>query len=145
MFFFFFSSRRRHTRLQGDWSSDVCSSDLMNKMGSHTSRYASLCALWYEKTGDDNFKEKAFRSFNWATYMAHEDGLITEAMAEDDFWYSDGYADYIRHFMAGGGAVLGGGPPPENHILRASSLLQKGRYVLSGGRYMTPFSLVGEM
>src|SRR5256885_5986168 len=24
----FFSSRRRHTRLQGDWSSDVCSSDL---------------------------------------------------------------------------------------------------------------------
>src|SRR5256885_2976215 len=27
---FFFSSRRRHTRLQGDWSSDVCSSDLMN-------------------------------------------------------------------------------------------------------------------
>src|SRR5205807_4063261 len=26
--FFFFSSRRRHTRLQDDWSSDVCSSDL---------------------------------------------------------------------------------------------------------------------
>src|SRR5205807_6136193 len=24
-----FSSRRRHTRLQGDWSSDVCSSDLL--------------------------------------------------------------------------------------------------------------------
>src|SRR6266850_2084110 len=31
---FFFSSRRRHTRLQGDWSSDVCSSDLpINKRG----------------------------------------------------------------------------------------------------------------
>src|SRR5437763_6900998 len=28
-FFFFFSSRRRHTRYIGDWSSDVCSSDLM--------------------------------------------------------------------------------------------------------------------
>src|SRR2546426_4916690 len=28
--FFFFSSRRRHTRLQGDWSSDVCSSDLFD-------------------------------------------------------------------------------------------------------------------
>src|SRR5579864_7050017 len=26
--FFFFSSRRRHTRLTCDWSSDVCSSDL---------------------------------------------------------------------------------------------------------------------
>src|SRR5256885_4816426 len=29
--FFFFSSRRRHTRLQGDWSSDVCSSDLCSR------------------------------------------------------------------------------------------------------------------
>src|SRR6266487_6211013 len=28
--FFFFSSRRRHTRWTGDWSSDVCSSDLLN-------------------------------------------------------------------------------------------------------------------
>src|SRR5256885_11069783 len=28
---FFFSSRRRHTRLQGDWSSDVCSSDLQDE------------------------------------------------------------------------------------------------------------------
>src|SRR4051794_41939065 len=27
-FYFFFSSRRRHTRWTGDWSSDVCSSDL---------------------------------------------------------------------------------------------------------------------
>src|SRR5437879_11562330 len=27
-FIFFFSSRRRHTRYIGDWSSDVCSSDL---------------------------------------------------------------------------------------------------------------------
>ena len=27
---FFFSSRRRHTKLQGDWSSDVCSSDLLS-------------------------------------------------------------------------------------------------------------------
>src|SRR6266487_5298800 len=27
-FVFFFSSRRRHTRWTGDWSSDVCSSDL---------------------------------------------------------------------------------------------------------------------
>ena len=33
---FFFSSRRRHTRLQGDWSSDVCSSDLEKEWGSNT-------------------------------------------------------------------------------------------------------------
>src|SRR3989475_10078302 len=30
--FFFFSSRRRHTRFDCDWSSDVCSSDLIRKM-----------------------------------------------------------------------------------------------------------------
>ena len=30
-FFFFFSSRRRHTRLVSDWSSDVCSSDLVEE------------------------------------------------------------------------------------------------------------------
>src|SRR5690348_1675057 len=29
---FFFSSRRRHTRWTGDWSSDVCSSDLLNDL-----------------------------------------------------------------------------------------------------------------
>src|SRR5256885_8105079 len=34
---FFFSSRRRHTRLQGDWSSDVCSSDLLAFM---------ICPFW---------------------------------------------------------------------------------------------------
>src|SRR2546427_2012516 len=32
MFSFFFSSRRRHTRFDCDWSSDVCSSDLMDKL-----------------------------------------------------------------------------------------------------------------
>src|SRR5688500_20403458 len=31
IFCFFFSSRRRHTRLHGDWSSDACSSDLVAK------------------------------------------------------------------------------------------------------------------
>src|SRR5256885_10668253 len=38
---FFFSSRRRHTRLQGDWSSDVCSSDLLALISS--------CAVLFQK------------------------------------------------------------------------------------------------
>src|SRR5256886_11958761 len=29
---FFFSSRRRHTRFDCDWSSDVCSSDLLGRL-----------------------------------------------------------------------------------------------------------------
>src|SRR6266700_815652 len=40
-FFFFFSSRRRHTRFSRDWSSDVCSSDLLppwNRCLSHAPR-----------------------------------------------------------------------------------------------------------
>src|SRR5690554_7358745 len=32
LFLFFFSSRRRHTRCGRDWSSDVCSSDLLDKI-----------------------------------------------------------------------------------------------------------------
>src|SRR2546430_3454926 len=32
MYLFFFSSRRRHTRFDCDWSSDVCSSDLFRAM-----------------------------------------------------------------------------------------------------------------
>src|SRR5688572_31913597 len=31
IFFFFFSSRRRHTRFDCEWSSDVCSSDLVSR------------------------------------------------------------------------------------------------------------------
>src|SRR5262245_63622961 len=33
LLFFFFSSRRRHTRCLSDWSSDVCSSDLLTWNG----------------------------------------------------------------------------------------------------------------
>src|SRR5438876_5596553 len=38
LFFFFFSSRRRHTRWTGDWSSDVCSSDLQQGTDGHQHR-----------------------------------------------------------------------------------------------------------
>src|SRR6266568_8367918 len=39
---FFFSSRRRHTRWNCDWSSDVCSSDLAVRIGRESSRYYLL-------------------------------------------------------------------------------------------------------
>src|SRR5882762_4623260 len=43
IFFFFFSSRRRHTRFKCDWSSDVCSSDLMGRLAAqrHSERAAA--------------------------------------------------------------------------------------------------------
>src|SRR5207253_4511604 len=44
--FFFFSSRRRHTRWPRDWSSDVCSSDLLHDHGLEKSSIArKLAAL----------------------------------------------------------------------------------------------------
>src|SRR5206468_8456575 len=39
--FFFFSSRRRHTRSDRDWSSDVCSSDLLGEFF-HTALITNL-------------------------------------------------------------------------------------------------------
>src|SRR5262249_61798093 len=41
---FFFASRRRHTRLVSDWSSDVCSSDL-RQTGDHALTVMTLAAL----------------------------------------------------------------------------------------------------
>src|SRR5205085_4701296 len=40
--FFFFSSRRRHTRFDCDWSSDVCSSDLLRSASAATVRDPTL-------------------------------------------------------------------------------------------------------
>src|SRR5256885_6502123 len=45
--FFFFSSRRRHTRLQGDWSSDVCSSDLSTAGGDRLRTFRGTRAARY--------------------------------------------------------------------------------------------------
>lgn len=97
-------------------------------MGSHTSRYASICAMWYEYSGDEWFKEEAYRNFNHATYMAEPDGVIqTGHNWGDEIWFSDGYVDYIRHFMEGLAAV----PewvPVGNHLLKSSSTVQKITY-----------------
>src|SRR5436190_15010626 len=43
---FFFSSRRRHTRSLCDWSSDVCSSDLMSFQAQYLRQYSQAYALW---------------------------------------------------------------------------------------------------
>src|SRR5699024_12101765 len=52
---FFFSSRRRHTRSKRDWSSDVCSSDLVSAVCAGISLgifcVASLCSLAYHGNG----------------------------------------------------------------------------------------------
>jgi hypothetical protein len=121
------------------WGANAVSEQLgdMNKMGSHTSRYASINALWYEKTGDEAAKEKAYRSFNWATYMCRDDGRVLVGPVDQTIWFSDGYGDYIRHFMAGLGAVPEWAPPGENHLLRSTSVVQEVAYVPKRVAYRT--------
>ncbi len=38
------------------------------KMDYQTARYAAECARWYRESGDESYKEKAYRSLNWVTY-----------------------------------------------------------------------------
>src|SRR5437763_14494266 len=49
--FFFFSSRRRHTRYIGDWSSDVCSSDLTLAAATVLEAAAKVDTVVFDKTG----------------------------------------------------------------------------------------------
>src|SRR2546430_12957248 len=49
--FFFFSSRRRHTRFDCDWSSDVCSSDLLDTHARvASSAVAASPSTWLDAT-----------------------------------------------------------------------------------------------
>src|SRR2546421_5488376 len=56
--FFFFSSRRRHTRSDRDWSSDVCSSDLMQRAA------GSLQSSWRNDGCGSRFGGRLFRSLS---------------------------------------------------------------------------------
>jgi hypothetical protein len=107
-------------------------------MGSHTSRYASICAMWYEQSGDKWFKEEAYRFFNHASYMAEPDGVVqTGHNWGAEIWFSDGYTDYIRHFMEGIAAVPEWAPAGENHLLRSTSVVQRIMYAGNQISYQT--------
>jgi hypothetical protein len=102
----------RPARKRAQWGAEVLSEQVndMDKMSSHTARYASVRALWYEVTGDLDSKERAFRSFNWATYSSREDGLVQTSLEEPTgFWFSDGYGDYHAPFPARHGLGAGVG------------------------------------
>src|SRR6266446_841214 len=79
-FFFFFSSRRRHTRLQGDWSSDVCSSDLAAPgicAGSLRSTVAELNSeSWLtrasETPADSSEECRRLRKSHWKTHLGDD-------------------------------------------------------------------------
>jgi hypothetical protein len=109
--------------------------EYMYKMGSHTARFAAVLALWAEKTGDAAGREKAYRSFNWASYMSDERGIVRVGPVEGSLWFSDGYADYLRHFHVGLGAQPPWAPPDEDHLLRSSSVVMSITYAPGEIRY----------
>src|SRR5688500_20245190 len=73
--FFFFSSRRRHTRLQGDWSSDVCSSDLRAADGVLLRRRRILVSHLVSRGGASTFSRKPART--------RQPGQVAELRSEE--------------------------------------------------------------
>src|SRR5690348_17007010 len=71
--FFFFSSRRRHTRWTGDWSSDVCSSDLAEQV------FASVDGTGAERWPHVFGNEFVAQVFDVALGGAGGDGLLPDA------------------------------------------------------------------
>ena len=108
-------------------------------LGSHTSRWAALNALYYEKTGDLQAKEDAVRSLNYATYFALSDGRVS--CCGDgfggEFWFSDGYADYLRHFSWAMGSLPEYAPRGQDHVLRSTSVVRKVEYGVRRLKYST--------
>jgi hypothetical protein len=93
---------------------------------SHTSRHASVELLYCEKTGDCESKDAAIRRLNWATYMVDVDGK--NRYPRDDIWLTDGYGDYVRHYLRAMASAPELAPEDQNHLLRTSSVIQKISY-----------------
>src|SRR5256885_4377875 len=99
---FFFSSRRRHTRLQGDWSSDVCSSDLYNLLNAFlaalpanhrynlrymyllNSNYADLSFLFTPQSGEtwNNHLNAEYRSEEHTSELQSPCNLVCRLLLE---------------------------------------------------------------
>ena len=88
---------------------------------SHTSRHASVQLLYCEKTKNCATREDPIRRLNWATYMVDNDGK--NRYPRDDIWLTDGYGDYVRHYLRAMAAAPELAPDDQNHLLRTSSVI----------------------
>src|SRR5256885_4902401 len=102
---FFFSSRRRHTRLQGDWSSDVCSSDLngrerIDKVVPLAKKHgAALVALTIDQVGMAKTRDRKLEvARKIHDIVVGEYGLAPEDLIFDDltFTLATGDAEWIN-------------------------------------------------
>lgn len=93
---------------------------------SHSARQAADDLLFVSLTGDSSFYENAVRELNWATYMVDFDGK--NRFPTDEPWLTDGYGDYVRHFLRAMDACPTLCPPGEDHILSSTSIIQQADY-----------------
>lgn len=110
-------------------------------MGSHTARFASICALFGEKAGLAEYADMAGRCFNWASYMATEQGFVHVGIDRPDYynqcWFTDGYFDYVPHLIDGMAAIPKLAPTTSDHLLRSSSIVVSISYEPRAVRYRT--------
>jgi hypothetical protein len=108
-------------------------------LGSTTSRWAAAYALLAARTGDDAARGLAFRSLNYATYFAAGNGLISccGKRRHNTYWFSDGYADYLRSFNWAMAALPELAPKGQNHLLGSSSVVQAVSYGRTRVAYRT--------
>jgi hypothetical protein len=102
---------------------------------SHTSRHAAVELLYAEKTGDTAVKAEAIRTLHWATYMVAEDGR--NCYPYDMVWLTDGYGDYVRHYLRAMAAAPELAPQRQNHLLRTNSVVKSIRYAPESVAYTT--------
>ena len=93
---------------------------------SHTSRQASAELQYAFLTGDQSQIKKAILQLNWATYMVDFDGK--NRYPTDDVWLSDGYGDYVRHYLRAMAFRPELAPDDQNHILSSVSVVQHVTY-----------------
>lgn len=107
----------------------------MQPGNSHTSRQASMELRYAELTGDTSRVENAVRQLTWATYMVDFDGK--NRYPNDGIWLTDGYGDYVRHYLRAMAAAPGLAPDDQDHLLRTSSVITSIAYQAGRIDYQT--------
>lgn len=99
-------------------------------LASDSSRWAAINAMYYEKTGDAQAREDAFRSLSYSTYFSDSEGKISCCGVHFDkaYWFDDGYGDYIRNFLWTMGAIPEFAPHGQDHLLRSTSVVTDVQY-----------------
>jgi len=97
----------------------------MQVAGSHTARYASLNAMWFARGGGEPYREEALRAFALASYLARENGIVVFSIVDQDVWFSDGYFDYVPHFIDGMAGLPQMAPANQDHLLHSSSIITR--------------------